>query len=116
MANKRLPLTEYSPTELIKPLSDFNAMLENRIEIGEELFSRNIDNEQDFGKLRKDFSNWNEYNSEYLKHAFNKESNEYKKGYDSTGVLSVFVIGGQKKTPAQELKDFKDKIGGKLDN
>lgn len=113
---KKPTTTEYISTELIKPLTEFNQMLENRIEIGEELFKRDIVTHENFDELRKDFSNWNEYNSEYLKHAFNKDFNEYKKSYDNVGSINVFFIGGQKETPAQELKKFKEKIGTKLDN
>lgn len=116
MIKKKPSTTEYISTELIKPLREFNQMLENRIKIGEELFKRDILTHENFDELRKDFSNWNEYNSEYLKHAFNKDFNEYKKSYDNVNNINVFFIGGQKETPAQELKKFKDKIGTKLDN
>jgi predicted nucleotide-binding protein len=112
MTKKKLPVTG----ELIKPLTEFNTMLDNRIVIGEEIFSRTVANQENFVQPRKDFSNWSEYNSEYLKHAFNKEYNEYKKRYDDAGNPNFMFIGGTKDTPAQELKDFKYKITSKLDN
>lgn len=106
---------DQTPTELTTHKDEFNRVLDDRISKGQEIFDRQITNQEAFKSNREDFSNWNDYNSEYLKHAFNKENNEYKKGYDDAGKFSFDFFGGQT-SPAQELKKFKDKVKDKLDN
>lgn len=103
------------PTELIIAKSDFNLVLDKRIEIGDEFLKRVINTHDELIKLKNDFSNWSDYNSEYLKHAFNKEINEYKKRYDDSGSFIGFV-STSRKSPAQELIDFKSRIVSKVDN
>lgn len=116
MAKKQQPIAvDQTPTELTTPKEEFNRILDERIAIGDEIFNRQITTQEAFKTNREDFSNWNDYNSEYLKHAFNKEYNEYKKGYDDAGSFSFGFIGGRT-SPAQELKEFKDKVNYKLDN
>ncbi len=116
MAKKIQPVTvDQTPTELTTPKEEFNKVLDERIALGEEIFNRQVSTQDAFKKNREDFSNWNDYNSEYLKHSFNKEYNEYKKGYDDAGSFSFAFIGGRT-SPGQELKEFKDKVNYKLDN
>ncbi|MDR6967695.1 putative nucleotide-binding protein [Flavobacterium arsenatis] len=105
------------PTELIKSRTDFNSELDKRIELGNELIKRIVNTPDDFNVLRSDYSNWNDYNSEYLKHAFNKEFNEYKKRYDDAGSFNFAIISTNRtKSPYQELQDFRSRIDSKLDN
>ena len=116
MAKKIQPvIIDQIPTELIVSKDEFNKVLDERITIGSEIFLRRIPNIESFKKNREDFSNWNDYNSEYLKHVFNKESNEYKKRYDESGLFSYSIIARQS-SPAEELKKFKAKVSSKLDN
>ena len=116
MAKKIQPVTvDQTPTELTTPKEEFNKVLDERIALGEEIFNRQVSTQDAFKKNREDFSNWNDYNSEYLKHSFNKECNEYKKRYDDAGSFSFAFIGGRT-SPAQELKEFKDKVNYKLGN
>jgi predicted nucleotide-binding protein len=115
MTKKQQPIIDQTPTELTTHKDEFNKVLDERILIGEEIYNRQITTQEAFKKTREDFSNWSDYNSEYLKHAFNKEYNEYKKRYDDAGSFSFGFIGGRT-SPAQELKEFKDKVNYKLDN
>jgi predicted nucleotide-binding protein len=116
MAKKVKPVTVgQTPTELTTAKEEFNKVLDERIAIGDEIFARQVTTQEAFKKNREDFSNWNDYNSEYLKHAFNKEYNEYKKRYDDAGSFSFGFIGGRT-SPAEELRAFKDKVNYKLDN
>lgn len=108
---------ENVPTKLAISKSDFNLKLENRIEEGDEILERKIQTVHDFEKLKKDFSDWNDYNSELLKSVFNVEFNEYKKRYDDAGMFNFTIINRrQVKTLNQELIDFKKRINSKLDN
>lgn len=116
MAKKTQPVViDNTPTELIYSKIDFNNVLDERISLGEELYSRPVQTQTDFDKNKEDYYSWSDYNSEYLKQAFNKENNEYKKSYDDVGSFFFGSIGGRT-SPAQELKDFKDKINNKLSN
>jgi len=116
MAKKQQPIVvDQTPTELTTSKEEFNRILDERVALGDEIFNRQITTPETFKTNREDFSNWNDYNSEYLKHAFNKEYNEYKKRYDDAGSFPFRIIGGQT-SPAQELKEFKDKVNYKLDN
>lgn len=116
MTKKLQPMiVDPTPTKLIRSKEEFNKVLDERILIGDEILNRKITNQEAFKTNNEDFSNWNDYNSEYLKHAFNKENNEYKTRYDDAGMFPFGFIGGST-SPAQELKDFKDKVGYKLDN
>lgn len=109
-------IADHIPTELIKSKIEFETALDKRISIGDELYGREIKTAEDFSTLRTDYSNWNDFNSEYLKHAFNKEYNEYKKGYDDAGIFSGMFLSGRQKSPVDELNDFKKRINTKLDN
>lgn len=103
------------PTELIKSKAEFDSALDKRIEIGEEIYNREIRTDAEFFAVKTDYSNWNDFNSEYLKHAFNKEYNEYKKRYDDAGILAFFVTSYDE-SPAEKLSEFKSKVNAKLDN
>jgi len=116
MAKRTQPIVvDNTPTELMHFKTDFNKVLDERIASGEELFIRPIQTQADFAKNKEDYYSWSDYNSEYLKQAFNKENNEYKKSYDDVGSFFFGSLGGQK-SPAQELKEFKDKINNKVSN
>jgi len=116
MAKRTQPIVvDNTPTELMHFKTDFNKVLDERIASGEELFIRPIQTQADFAKNKEDYYSWSDYNSEYLKQAFNKENNEYKKSYDDVGSFFFGSLGGRK-SPAQELKEFKDKINNKVSN
>lgn len=116
MAKKVQPITsDNAPTELALSKIDFNNKLDERIELGEELYKYPVNTQADFAKNKEDYSSWSDYNSEFLKQAFNKEYNEYKKSYDNAGTFSTALIG-RNPTPNQELQKFKSRIETKLDN
>ncbi|MGV0938892.1 TIR domain-containing protein [Empedobacter falsenii] len=116
MAKKTEQTIDQTPTELTTSKEEFNRVLDERIAIGDKIYNQQITTQDALKKNRDDFSNWNDYNSEYLKHAFNKEYNEYKKRYDDAGTFSFAIIGGRTSSPTEELKKFKDKVNSKLDN
>jgi len=107
-------VVDNTPTELIDSREDFNKVLDERISLGEELYNRPIQTQVEFDKIKEDYYSWSDYNSEYLKQAFNKENNEYKKSYDNMP-LSLGSIG-RRNSLAQEFKEFKEKIKKKVSN
>jgi predicted nucleotide-binding protein len=64
---------------------EFRQKLTDRINGGEELFSRPIQNNDDLKKLETDIKLWSEYNSEMLKQVFNYPDNDYMKSYNYAG-------------------------------
>lgn len=116
MAKKRAAqVVDNPPTELIKAKDEFERDLEKRVLLGEELYSRQIQTQPEFVSLKEDYYSWSDYNLEYLKHSFNKEYNEYRKSYDDVGSFFFGALGGRQ-SPAQELKELKDKINNKVKN
>lgn len=116
MAKRVYPIAvDNTPTELTLSKADFNKALDERIVLGEELYNRPVQTQADFAKNKEDYYSWSDYNSEYLKQSFNKENNEYKKSYDDVG-SSVYMVRSSSPTPAQKLKEFKDKINDKVSN
>ena len=103
-----------SPTELIIPLEEFKSDLDKRIHLGEEIYQQEINNQTDFEKVREEYGNWNDYNSEYLKQAFNKEKNEYKDRYDKSAMFVGFSMSPE--TPDEKLATFKESVNAKLLN
>lgn len=71
----------------------FKSEIQERIEIGEELFNREINNDQELETLVSDYKIWNEYNYECLKQSFNEPNNEYKKAYNQSGYGFVGSLG-----------------------
>lgn len=71
----------------------FRTDLQERIKIGEELFSREINNDPELENLISDYKIWNEYNFEYLKQNFTDPDNEYKKAYNQSGYSFMGSIG-----------------------
>jgi predicted nucleotide-binding protein len=100
-------------TELIISKSELDEKISERIIIGANLFNQQINTTTEFSKLRRDFSDWNDYNSEYLKQIFNNPNNEYKRGYDDSG--KFIGLYQQNITPEKELQNFKELIFGKID-
>jgi hypothetical protein len=101
------------PTELLLYKANFIKALEERIKLGEELYNRQVYTQADLRNNKEDYYTWSSYNSEYLKKAFNKEHNEYKKSYDDA---DAFFFGslGLRNTPLDSLKSLKDKINYKI--
>lgn len=102
-------------TELIKSKEEFKKDIEERIAIGEDLYSRQIKTQSEFETLKEEYNSWSDYNLEYLKQAFNKEYNEYRKNYDDIGKF-FFGTLDYHPTPIQELHKLKDKINNKVKN
>lgn len=107
-------LAENISTELVISKADFNTVLDERITLGKELYSRIIQTQSEFTENKEDYYSWDDYNSEYLKYAFNKENNEYKESYDN--VDDIYFMSGRQQSPAEELKEFKNDINDKLSN
>lgn len=114
MAKRKIEHNAQIPTELIIPVDEFKKLIEERIQIGEKIFNQEVRSQIDFDSNKKDFNDWDDYNSEFLKQSFNNEHNEYKERYDDCGIFIGLYMRPQ--TPSDKLKIFKEKIDSKLSN
>lgn len=106
-------VTDTIPTELLYFKAEFNKVLLERIVLGDELFNRHIQSKTDLNKNKDDFYKWDNFNSEYLRKAFNKDLNEFKKSYDES-ITSFFSSFDIRNSPFQDVKNFKDKVNNKI--
>lgn len=90
---------------------DFKNRLTQRIEIGEELHSRQIQSQEDYNKLKHDTDIWTDYNFEMLKQVFNYPDNDYMDSYNHAGYTFMGQMGEVQNNPTQTKKNL---IGYKL--
>lgn len=112
--SQALPM-DNTPTQLKFSKSEFTKNLDERIALGEELYNRHVRTQDEYSKNKEDYYSWSDYNSEFLKQAFNKENNEYKKSYDSENSSYFGVIGGTISL-TQEIQELKGDINNCLGN
>lgn len=107
-------------TKLSMSRDDFKTQLSKRLEVGQELQDRKVEQVPELEKLKNDYSDWNNYNSELLKSSFDKPTNEYKYSYDRcTQMLGMddYAAGRyQPNDPSYKLKDSKRAIEAKHNN
>jgi predicted nucleotide-binding protein len=72
-------------TFLIEEKHRFKSTLEERIQIGDELYFRKIQSPLDFDNFKTDMTAWDDYNSEYLKQSFSSTTSEYRGQYREAG-------------------------------
>lgn len=106
-------VTDSIPTELLYFKVKFNKVLDERIELGEELYNKPVHTQAQLKSNKDEYYTWSSYNSEFLKEAFNKEHNEYRKSYDDADSFFFGTIG-LRNTPMQDLKNLNDKLKHKI--
>ena len=113
MATRKNPKVDQTPqtTLLIVGKEHFKEQLNKRIQIGEELISRQIQTQTQLDQAEQEFYDWDDFNSELLKQSFNNEQNEYKIDYDR--VNSYLGLFGSTINPLQE---FYKKVQNKVNN
>ncbi len=102
-------------TVLNIPKEGFKKVLLERIKIGEEIFNRNIQTENQFEQAQYDYESWDNFNSKLLKQSFNEPNNECKNDYERCTTWTGSIATGGPISPSQKLKDFKEKIKLKVD-
>lgn len=103
---------ERVPTQLAVGKDYFKEIITSRIEVGESILKKPIQTYTELEEAKKEFNNWDDYNSELLKQSFNNEYNEYKKRYDTVNSFYGFMGNGKE----NELDAFKDKVNNKISN
>lgn len=74
-------------TALIMPKEEFRFQLVEQISLGNQLTSRKIVNVPELEVVEKEFEQWDDFNIELLKSAFNKTLNEYRAAYANAGQM-----------------------------
>lgn len=92
---------------------EFEDRLNQRISIGEELSSRNIQTQDEYAILKNDVDAWNDYNFEMLKQVFNYPDNDYRDAYNDAGYTFLGQMGEVKN---DEVATKKNLINYKLLN
>lgn len=105
---------ERNPTQLIVGKDYFKEIINERIQVGDEIYNRPIQTRPQLEEAQLNYSDWDDYNSELLKQSFNNEHNEYKSDYDEINSFYGILLGsGQHRNVIQE---FKEKLNNKLTN
>lgn len=104
--SRQVPQTPQLPAVLNMKNEEFKNELEKRIEIGNELFSRNANSPSEFYAIENDYTHWNDYNKEFLKQAFDISENEYHKSYADAGYTFMGQLGEVPNNPIQTLKNL----------
>jgi len=119
MAKKKIQPTETQVTVLKKPRTTFRKELEQRINLGKELFDRQITTTDQLEQLKKDYNNWDDYNEELLRRSFNNLENEYHHEYSNcTSWIGMEDVMYRRNTSGGEykLKHEKEKIEASVTN
>lgn len=109
MAKKPIKTDVQSPLELLVSKEDAEAKINDRIEKGKELLSRQINSWDQLESVRKDYYKWSDYNEEMLKRLFSNDSlaNEYRSFFGA-------VIAGGPPSLGDEIKDLNTDIKEKI--
>jgi predicted nucleotide-binding protein len=112
MGTKKTADLPRNPDALIVKKESFKDKLNERIEIGKKILNQPITNEIQYEELKTDFYKWDNYNSEYLKHAFNNnKDSEYKVTYDDVNCYNYTYSRNTLQEKHQALqKDIRNKI------
>lgn len=112
MAKKKIPV-EKQEIVLTKPKDVFGKELKERIELGKEMFHREIKRIDELDSLQKEYIDWNDFNIELLKWAFSDSENQYGYKYSKLNEMAGFMDSMKRidrSQPAYKLKLARGKI------
>jgi predicted nucleotide-binding protein len=104
---------------LNKAISLFKTELKDRVEKGNDIYKKEIKDLGHFYEKQQEFSDWNDYNLEFLKQSFDDPYNEYRKKYSDAGEWSGMIVTsafGSGETTEQKIQKFHLKFEKKLNN
>jgi len=115
MSEKKRLEKAQKTTKLIIPRNEFIELLQKRIQEGNSILNKPINNESTLKETREEYYIWNDFNSELLKSKFNNEENEYKESYDNVNSIGVF-FSGEENGLYEEIESFKSNVKNKINN
>jgi predicted nucleotide-binding protein len=96
---------------LTVPKEKFKQMVTDRIDVGEELLARKIENKSQLNLALKEYEIWNNQTSVLLKQSFDDPENEYRTSYDFVNIKGTFFSGSSIEEEAEYLQnDLRNKI------
>jgi len=110
MARKKTSNEPKKPLELLVPADDAKAKLLERIDKGMAIRNTQMNSEQTYKDVKKEYSKWDDFNTELLKRQFSSSelADEYSR-WVGVGVISMY--GPQLGEQIRDLqKDIDDKI------
>lgn len=112
MARKTTTATSKSePALLAKPREEVRAQLLARIEIGNELISRQVMSSSALEEYRAEYKKWDDYNAEFLRRAFT--SSEYADEYSYYAGIGIMVL--REKSLGELAGEARDRVIQKRD-
>lgn len=118
MAKKTTKTESLQPAALTVDKVTFKNSLNDRIEIGRQIFNKPVTTVETLDDNESEYRRWNDYNSELLKQSFNVENNEYKSDYDDCATWVGFsgISLGATYGPNERLKNLKERTKKKIEN
>jgi predicted nucleotide-binding protein len=114
MTKRKTSLTKViasSNNVLIIPREKFRQMVIERIDVGEELLKRKIENKSQLNLSLKEYEIWNNQTSVLLKQSFDDPENEYRTSYDFVNIKGTFFSGSSIEEEAEYLQnDLRNKL------
>lgn len=109
MARKSTPQPPTPDPELRVSPEEAARKIGERIELGEELYARQITTVEQLNAAENDYRRWNSYNAEMLKRLFTAE--KFAEEYSWWGAV---VMSSYEKSPAEKLEDHRKDIREKI--
>ena len=101
-------------SKLVVDKEEFKKQLEERIELGNKIFDRNILFSTDLEQAQSEYDSWNDYNSELLKQSFNNPHSEYRKDYDKKFATVTILYNDDGQLFLQSISRFRSNLEDKL--
>jgi len=101
-------------SKLVVDKEEFKKQLEERIELGNKIFDRNILFSTDLEQAQSEYDSWNDYNSELLKQSFNNPHSEYRKDYDKKFATVTIFYNDDRQSFLQSISWFRSNLEDKL--
>ncbi len=103
----RTPLEEFWPARLTIPKDIFQAKLEERIKIWEELLNKQINNEQDYEDINNEHKKRDSRNKEFFAQSFNYPNNQY---FDEYAYWRSFSMSMREPYLGEKIENLQDDI------
>jgi hypothetical protein len=105
-----------TPDYLVKPKAQFEADLDERIKLGEDLLNKVIQNQTDHSFMIDEHDHWHDYSSELINRAFNNLRSQYYIDYSRMLPMNINALNlYYSPTFAEKVAETKDGIKEHID-
>jgi len=103
-------------SKLVVDKEEFKKQLEERIELGNKIFCRNILFPTDLKQAKSEYDSWNNYNSELLEQSFNNPHSKYREDYDKKFSTVTILYNDDGQLFLQSISQFQSNLEDKLNS